>query len=96
MDDLDQQILALNTHSVGSNLIAGRASWLEFDIAIAGGDAVLPANGAMAVFRETVVRARSGQELDRYQHANIHNADQMPVECTFGTAHSVVSAMGGR
>jgi hypothetical protein len=97
MDDLDQQILALNglnypaseelslanAHrlrffpslrdaysagvsgyvdiSVGSDLIAGKASWLEFDIAISGGDAVLAENGAMAVFRETVVRARSGQ-----------------------------------
>jgi hypothetical protein len=131
MDDLDQQILALNglnypaseelslanAHrlryfpslrdayaagtsgyvdiSVGSDLISGRASWLEFDIAIAGGDAVLPENGAMAVFRETVVRARSGQELDRYQHANIHNADQMPIECTFGTQQTVATAMGG-
>jgi hypothetical protein len=131
MDDLDQQILALNglnypaseelslanAHrlrffpalrdayaagtsgyvdiSVGSDLIAGKASWLEFDIAVAGGDAVLPENGAMAVFRETVVRARSGQELDRYQHANLHNSDQMPVECTFGTAHTVGTAMRG-
>jgi hypothetical protein len=49
----------------------------------------------MAVFRETVVRARSGQELDRYQHANMHCADQLPIECTFGTAFTVQTAMRG-
>jgi hypothetical protein len=129
MDDLDQQILALNglnypaseelslanAHrlryfpalrnayaagtsgyidiSVGSDLIAGRASWLSFDIAIAGANAVLPSNGAMGVFRETIVRARSGQELDRYNHANIHNHDQMPIECQYGTQQTVATAM---
>jgi hypothetical protein len=131
MDDLDQQILALNglnypaseelslanghrlrwfpslrdaysasssgyvDISVGSDLIAGKASWLEFEIAVTGGDATLPSNGAMSVFRETIVRARSGQELDRYQYANIHNHDHMPIECTFGTAQTVATAMGG-
>jgi hypothetical protein len=80
--------------SVGSDLIAGSASWLEFDIAVTGGDAVLPPNGAMAIFRETIVRARSGQELDRYQHANLHNHDAMPVACTYGTHQTVATAMG--
>ena len=80
--------------SVGSDLIAGCASWLEFDIAVTGGDAVLPPNGAMALFRETIVRARSGQELDRYQHANLHNHDAMPVACTYGTHQTVATAMG--
>jgi hypothetical protein len=81
--------------SVGSDLIAGKASWLEFDIHVTGGDAILSENGAMAVFRETVVRARSGQEVDRFQHANMFNADMMPIECTFGTAQTVASAMRG-
>ena len=79
---------------MGSDLIAGKASWIEFDIFVEG-DATLPLNGGMSVFRETVVRARSGQELDRYQFANIHNSDQMPVECTFGTQQTVATAMRG-
>jgi hypothetical protein len=131
MDDLDQQILALNglnypaseelslanAHrlryfpalrdayaggssgyidvSVGSDLIAGKASWVEFDILVEGGDATLPQNGGMCVLRETVIRARSGQELDRYQFANIHNSDSMPIECTYGTQETVATAMRG-
>jgi hypothetical protein len=80
--------------SVGSDLIAGNASWLEFEIAITGANATLPENGAMSVFRETIVRSRSGQELDRYQYANICNYDDMPVSCTYGTMQTVASAMG--
>jgi hypothetical protein len=83
--------------SVGSDLICGPSSWIEFGIAIAGAEgatATLPENGAMAVFRETIARARSGQELDRYQYANICNYDSMPLECTYGTAQTVSTAMG--
>jgi hypothetical protein len=79
--------------SVGSDLISGPSSWLEFEIAVTGANATLPANGAMAVFRETIARARSGQELDRHQYANICNYDSMPLECTFGTAQTVATAM---
>jgi hypothetical protein len=82
--------------SVGSDLISGTSSWLEFEIGVQGGEgqtAALPTNGAMSVFRETIARARSGQELDRYQYANICNYDTMPLECTFGTAQTVATAM---
>jgi hypothetical protein len=131
MDELDEQILALNglnypqseelslanAHrlrsfpalrdaysagtsayvdiSCGSDMIAPRASWLEFDIFIEGANATLPTNGGMAIFRETIVRARSGQELDRYQFANIHNNGAMPVECQYGTQQTVATAMQG-
>jgi hypothetical protein len=129
MDELDQQILALNglnypaseelslcnSHrlryfpalrdsyaagtsgyvdiSVGSDLISGRASWLEFDIFVEGAAVTLPQNGGMSVFRETVIRARSGQELDRYQFANLHNSDSMVTECTYGTQQTLGSAL---
>jgi hypothetical protein len=79
--------------SVGSDLICGPSSWIEFDIAVVGANGTLPGNGAMAVFRETIARARSGQELDRYQYANICNFDSMPLECTYGTAQTVATAM---
>jgi hypothetical protein len=81
--------------SVGSDLISGPSSWLEFEIAVTDAAADLPTNGAMSVFRETVVRARSGQELDRYQYANMHNHDEMATNCTYGTSETVATAMGG-
>jgi hypothetical protein len=84
--------------SVGSDLISGTSSWLEFEIAVVGAEgtsATLPENGAMSVFRETIARARSGQELDRYQYANICNNDTMPLECTYGTMQTVATAMKG-
>jgi hypothetical protein len=82
--------------SVGSDLIQGPASWIEFDLVVETKDNqpyTLPDNGVMALIRESITRARSGQELDRCTYANLFNHDNMAFECTYGTKQTVATAM---
>jgi hypothetical protein len=80
--------------SVGTDLIDGKASWLQFEVAVANEAASLSDNGVMGLFRQTVVRARSGQELSRFSYANLYNHDSMPFECQAGTMNCLASGMG--
>jgi hypothetical protein len=51
----------------------------------------LPDNGALSVFRETIVRDRAGAEMDRSQYHNIMIRDHLKTNCTFGTSQTMGS-----
>jgi len=74
--------------SVGSDMIDTQNSFIEFKIQVKTSDASdvkLPENGALSVFRETVVRDRAGAEIDRSQYHNVFIRDHLKTNCTFGT-----------
>jgi hypothetical protein len=80
--------------TVGSDLIDCQNSFIEFRIKVKTSDSSdvrLPANGAVSVFRETVVRDRAGAEIDRSQYHNVMIRDHLKTNCTFGPAATLGS-----
>jgi hypothetical protein len=79
--------------TVGSDLVDTQNSG-EFVLTATSSDGSvmsLPDNGALSVFRETIVRDRAGSELDRSQFHNIMIRDHLKTNCTFGTAQTMGS-----
>jgi hypothetical protein len=82
--------------SVGSDLISPMNSWLSFDLQIATADGTpveLPSNGVLSLFRELIVRSRSGMELDRIRNLNIFTHDFNVLEYQYGINETIGSAM---
>lgn len=80
--------------SLGSESFDPKNSFLKFQIVRSGEDGATASGSASNILRTVVIRSRSGAELDRIEHPNLHYRDLSHFECQRGWKSSVGSVMG--